>query len=207
MKSKKWSKEERDFAIQHYPMYGIVWCAESLKRTTSAIRRIVWQSSLKSRRIKRIYHKELLEPIIKESYCMADILRKLSMCVNGSNHETIKKYIQLYDLDINHFDPKRIRREKLAQNINKKTLEEILVKNSNYGSTHLKERLYKAGLKKRKCELCNQGEKWKGKRMSLILDHKDGDHNNNELSNLQIVCPNCNATLDTHCRGNKRKRK
>jgi hypothetical protein len=40
--------------------------------------------------------------------------------------------------------------------------------------------------------------------MSLILDHIDGDRQNNELSNLRIVCPNCNATLDTHCAKNKR---
>lgn len=42
-------------------------------------------------------------------------------------------------------------------------------------------------------------EKSGGKRMSLILDHIDGDRENNELINLRIVCPNCNATLDTHC--------
>jgi hypothetical protein len=28
---------------------------------------------------------------------------------------------------------------------------------------------------------------------------------NNNLNNLRIVCPNCNATLDTHCGKNKRK--
>lgn len=35
--------------------------------------------------------------------------------------------------------------------------------------------------------------------MSLILDHINGVPDDNRLEHLQIVCPNCAATLDTHC--------
>ena len=72
-------------------------------------------------------------------------------------------------------------------------------------SKYLKKRLYIEGLKKRECELCGQGEEWKGKKMSLILDHINGVHDDNRLINLRIVCPNCNATLETHAGKNKNK--
>ena len=62
--------------------------------------------------------------------------------------------------------------------------------------------MYKEGLKNKKCELCGQNEEWKGKHMSLILDHINGINDDNKLENLRIVCPNCNATLETHCKGN-----
>jgi hypothetical protein len=35
--------------------------------------------------------------------------------------------------------------------------------------------------------------------MSLVLDHINGVSNDNQIENLRMVCPNCAATLDTHC--------
>lgn len=49
------------------------------------------------------------------------------------------------------------------------------------------------------CELCGQDEIWHGRRMSLILDHVNGVRDGNRIENLNIVCPNCAATLPTHC--------
>jgi len=42
--------------------------------------------------------------------------------------------------------------------------------------------------------------------MALILDQINGVRNDHRLENLRIVCPNCNATLPTHC-GKRRRSK
>ena len=75
--------------------------------------------------------------------------------------------------------------------------------NSTFSRGHLKERLYREGVKTRVCELCGQGEIWRGERMALILDHINGVGDDHRLENLRIVCPNCAATLSTHCGKNK----
>jgi hypothetical protein len=38
---------------------------------------------------------------------------------------------------------------------------------------------------------------WKGKPISLELEHKDGDTTNNKRENLEGLCPNCHSVTDT----------
>lgn len=47
-----------------------------------------------------------------------------------------------------------------------------------------------------RCDECNLYE-WLGKEIPLELEHCDGDHQNNERSNLRILCPNCHAMTPT----------
>ena len=75
---------------------------------------------------------------------------------------------------------------------------------STFSRNHLKERLYEAGLKQPVCELCGQGEVWRGRTMGMIIDHVNGVADDHRLENLRIVCPNCAATLDTHCARGRR---
>lgn len=69
---------------------------------------------------------------------------------------------------------------------------EYLGSGSIIKSHTLKLKLYRDGLKERKCELCGIGQ-WQGVDLPLELHHKDGDHYNNNLDNLIILCPNCHS--------------
>jgi hypothetical protein len=148
------------------------------------------------------YDENILREYILESNSISEVLRKFGLSNGTANYKRIKRYINDFNIDISHLGNKN-RSFDYLHNFNKIPINEILVENSTYNTTStLKERLYKEGLKERKCELCGQTEEWCGKHMSLILDHKNGIYNDNREENLRIVCPNCNATLPTHCRDN-----
>lgn len=59
-------------------------------------------------------------------------------------------------------------------------------------SSVLKQKLFEDALKDQRCEQCGISE-WHGVAAPLELHHKDFDHFNNSLSNLQILCPNCHT--------------
>lgn len=59
-------------------------------------------------------------------------------------------------------------------------------------SDKLKKKLIRDGHKECKCELCGLSI-WQNVQIPLELHHKDGNHFNNNLDNLQILCPNCHA--------------
>lgn len=79
---------------------------------------------------------------------------------------------------------------------NKKTVIEYL-KGGNISSYVLKNKLLNEGYKEHKCENCNQSE-WLNNPIPLELHHIDGNHYNNDLNNIQVLCPNCHALTENY---------
>jgi hypothetical protein len=48
-----------------------------------------------------------------------------------------------------------------------------------------------------KCRFHTAALEWCAAPLPLILDHVSGDHCDNSPDNLQLLCPNCDAQLDT----------
>ena len=148
---------------------------------------------LRSRR----YTEQQVRDAVASSPSLTAALRCLGLRPAGGNHRTLRKLIAEYGISTDHFEAIWTLRGPRPRKAT--PLDQVLVANSLYSRSKLKERLYEAGLRRRQCELCGQGEQWHGAEMSLILDHINGVATDNRLENLRIVCPNCAATLPTHC--------
>ena len=61
---------------------------------------------------------------------------------------------------------------------------------------------YIASLYGYKCCICGISD-WNGKKIVLELEHNDGNSDNNDISNLSLICPNCHSQTDTYKGRNK----
>lgn len=83
-------------------------------------------------------------------------------------------------------------------NKNKKVPTSVYLNNEKpVHSYTLKNRLIEENYKEMRCENCGL-EYWQGERIPLELHHSDGNHFNNNLDNLKLLCPNCHALTDNY---------
>jgi 5-methylcytosine-specific restriction endonuclease McrA len=154
---------------------------------------------------KRTWEIEQLFKAVKKSASYRQVLIKLKLRPTGGNYTQIKKYIQENKIATDHFKGKAWNSGMRGIGKPRLSLDKILVANSYYQSFKLKKRLFIAGLKTKQCELCGWAETTKDGYLPLELDHIDGNHYNNKLENLRILCPNCHSLQPTHRGRNKKK--
>jgi predicted nucleic acid-binding Zn ribbon protein len=63
-------------------------------------------------------------------------------------------------------------------------------------------RLYLIILLSHRCTKCTHSE-WNGQPIPLEVEHIDGNSENNLISNLTLLCPNCHAQTSTYKNKNK----
>ena len=199
MSGNKWTEEEITIMLENYSK-GLNNICDLLKRhTKNSIVKKAKELKLYVDRHNLYYNIDDVKLIVSESYSFAEVVRKLNKTKSGDTYKSIKRFIERNNIDTSHFDPYKNNR------VVKKSrpISDYLNFGTNISSSSLKEKLYKHNLKERVCEKCGQNEYWYGDKISLILDHINGVNNDNRLENLRILCPNCNSTLPTHCKGSK----
>lgn len=199
MHGSSWTNDEIEFLQQNYYNNGANFCQKNIKRTVSAIWRKAKKLNLTTvnkRNFKWDARRDIALEVIKNSKSLSEVIIKFGLRTAGGNFETLKKFIKRHKISTIHF-------ERVVLSYKKRPIEYYLVENNTSSSSSIKKRLFTEGFLENKCVECGQDEMWKGKKISLILDHKDGNHTNWLIENLRILCPNCNATLETHCRGQK----
>ena len=137
---------------------------------------------------------------VKSSNSIREALIKLNLKAAGGNYECFHKRVKELNISIDHFtDPKVWNKGKKFGP--KRSLEQYL-NGVPIQSHKLKLRLISEGVKEHKCEECGITQ-WRGQPTPIELDHINGNHQDNRLENLRLLCPNCHAQTDTYRGRNK----
>lgn len=77
------------------------------------------------------------------------------------------------------------------------TQEQVFCENSEADDKTVKRHFLNRKETVYKCGICGISE-WQDEPITLQLDHIDGVHRNNRLSNLRLLCPNCHSQTETY---------
>ena len=142
-------------------------------------------------------HLEEIQIWIEEGQSKAYMARQLQCSPN-----TIARFLQKQGIEyVGNQSGKGIPRK---TNGNEMTLEEYLTNSKDIQTSKIRKKILKEGIKPHRCEYCGNKE-WMGMPIPLELHHKDGNRNHNELSNYELLCPNCHAFTDSYRGKNSRK--
>ena len=122
---------------------------------------------------------------------------KLGRKGTNENIELLKNELEEQKIDYSALPNKTI--------LEKQSIDDILVEDSNYQSSKLKKRLIEAGLKDNRCEICGNTGEWQDKPLTLQVHHINGNHRDNRIENLQILCPNCHTQTENYGTKNIKK--
>ena len=129
--------------------------------------------------------RDQIEAWLRDGVPQNEIARRLSC-----NGDTLTR--RLRDWNLMHLKNQGGKGHKIAWN--KRDINDYLVINGPIIQSHvLKKKLWDEGLKPRECEQCGWCVYSLDRRLPLELEHINGDHYDNRIENLEILCPNCHA--------------
>lgn len=150
---------------------------------------------LPGRRLSSCTDEEIISAVAA-SRSLAQVLARLRMRPGGTQSR-LKSRIEQLDIDTSHFMGQAWRRGIHTPVVSPRPIQELLVDGRLLTTNSLKKRLFEEGLKQRRCETCSR-ETWNGVPIPLELDHINGRREDNRLTNLRILCPNCHAQTSTY---------
>jgi 5-methylcytosine-specific restriction endonuclease McrA len=129
------------------------------------------------------YSDEDIKQYAAEVTSLASLLKKLGLKPVGGNYANMKRKLQQLNIDTSHWTGQAWRKNQQLKDWSEYTR-----------AVNLKKHLIKE--RGHQCEKC-KNTTWLDQPITLEVHHISGNKTDNNLINLQLLCPNCHALTDS----------
>lgn len=143
------------------------------------------------------WSEESVKLALVDSNTYGDVLEKLGLKAIGHNNKTLQKYLALYGLVFTS-------KPHLNRRYTSRSNDDIFVADCTTVRHVVKQRIISHNLLPYVCGGCGLTDTWNGQKLVLQLEHINGLRDDNRLSNLEFLCPNCHSQTSTWAGRNKK---
>lgn len=144
------------------------------------------------------YTPEALAAAAAAARNITEVMRLLGIRVSGGSHAHISRQLKRFGVDTSHFTGSVHNRGVRCRRMSPEDLLVVLPEGSRrIPGVRLKRALATIGLPE-SCEVCGVGSTWQGGKLTLHVDHINGDFLDNQPQNLRLLCPNCHSQTSTY---------
>jgi hypothetical protein len=173
--------------------------ANSRRRMEERLRRLGVERDWR-RSPTHYYSREQLEDAVRQAKSYAAVIRILGRPQAGGTQSYIARRIRAEGIDTSHFTGSRHNAGKQQPRLTANKILVLLPVGSARRKTHqLRRALREKGVPD-VCDDCGLKPSWQGRRLTLIIEHRNGNWLDNRLGNLRLLCPNCHSQTATWCR-------
>ena len=150
---------------------------------------------------KKKYTKEILSEVSKKVNSFTEMIKFFNIS-SGSARTNLINRCKEFNIDTSHFIKSGDNLRKYDGQT-KKECEYYFNKEIKVHAYQLRRSLIESGVEYI-CICCGNDGVWNGEKLTLQVDHIDGNTKNNLKNNLRFLCPNCHSQTDTWGSKNKK---